>query len=225
MLVVSILKRGRGFSEENEILLSMGLGDYDHVCVTDILKIDGIKTVPMKNQWPRWWSKMNLFDPDHPVIGDQDILYIDIDSLVCGDITPLMKNNNFTALTDFYYGNETDKPMASGVMFIPTDCKHIVWDRWIRNPSYYMTRDMPLAKRGDQGFIGECFDLAGIKVKRWQDILPNYVISYKKDVACEGMLGYHNRRSKGNGKIPEGTRVVCFHGLPRPWEINLNDLF
>lgn len=60
----------------------------------------------------------------------------------------------------------------------------------------------PLWKRGDQEFIQEMIDPK--RVRFWQDEFPRQVVSYKVD--CE----------KG---LPSQAHVVCFHGRPRPNEV------
>ena len=54
------------------------------------------------------------------------------------------------------------------------------------------------------------------------DIIPDdgRVISYKRDIACSGMPGFHNVRSKGDGTVPVSASLVSFHGLPRPWDVD-----
>jgi hypothetical protein len=53
------------------------------------------------------------------------------------------------------------------------------------------------------------------KAARWQDVLPGQVVSYKIHVQLDPKKGKHI----GNGLVPAGTRVVCFHGQPRPWAV------
>lgn len=42
----------------------------------------------------------------------------------------------------------------------------------------------------------------------------------KSYVAAPGMPGWHVRRSLGDGNIPPDTDVLCFHGYPRPWDLD-----
>ncbi len=224
MIVVSVLKQGKGYGAENARMLHYHMGDYENVCLTDIPSIDGVDTLKMETPWEGWWSKLNLFNPDHPLIGDQDIFYLDIDSVICGDITPLFNQKTFTALTDFYQEGNPHPPMASGVMYIPVEQKELVWNEWHGHETKIMAENHPMPHHGDQGFIARCFEKNRKKVDRWQDVAPNKVISFKKDVAKEGDPGFHNRRSKGNGLIPEEAVILCFHGKPRPWDIDVNKL-
>lgn len=79
----------------------------------------------------------------------------------------------------------------------------------IRTPPYH----------GDQGFIGRiCQD-----AERWQNILPGRIISYKANIAAPKMIGFNPELydGTGNGKLPDGVSIVCFHGSPRPWNTAL----
>ncbi len=70
----------------------------------------------------------------------------------------------------------------------------------IRTPPYH----------GDQGFIGRiCQD-----AERWQNILPGRIISYKANIATPKMIGFNPELydGTGNGKLPDGASIVCFHG-------------
>lgn len=98
MIIVSVLKQSKDFTTKHAQWLHKQLKGYDSVCLTDALKIKGVNTAPLLYDWPGWWAKLELFNPLHPVLGNEDILYIDIDSVVVGDITPLttMKKNNIT---------------------------------------------------------------------------------------------------------------------------------
>ena len=68
---------------------------------------------------------------------------------------------------------------------------------------------MRLYKRiGDQGFIRETI---GESCLRWQNILPqNYITSLK----------VHCRQ-----QTPQETSIICYHGRPRPHEINWSEKF
>ena len=147
--------------------------------------------IELKHGWPVWWSKMELFRPD---IGD-DILYFDLDTLIVGDLKDIASVRSLTMLSDFYQGYP-----ASGVMYLPWFERAEVWRRWIKCPDRHRTEQ---GGNGDGGFLRYVF---GKRPARWQDEVPGQIVSYKKDV-------------KGNG-IPENARVICFHGRPRPRDLN-----
>ena len=156
--------------------------------------------VPLQHGWPGWWSKMELFRPDL----SGDILYFDLDTVIVGDLSEFKVLSAPTMLSDFYW---PERP-ASGVMFLPESCRRKVWNRWIESPDRHM---VACGRLGDQKFIGDALG----PVRRFQNVLPGRIVSYKAHVQRKGA----HRRATGNGTVPAGASVVCFHGRPRPWGI------
>ena len=56
---------------------------------------------------------------------------------------------------------------------------------------------------GDSRFLES---IVGAKTKRWQDMFPGQLVSYKKHVR--------------GGPLPEGARLVSFHGRPDPEDVD-----
>ncbi|MBC7282568.1 hypothetical protein [Hoeflea sp.] len=147
----------------------------------------------MINGWPGWWSKIETFLIQGPV------LYMDLDTTVIGDLSPLLtvaETHKFVALRDF---NPSQRQMGSGLMAWSGDMRRI-YDEFAAAPAAHMKRCTTSQAWGDQGFI----EPLTLDREYWQDLLPGAVVSWKKH--C------------GSG-VPEGARVICFHGKPRPWEI------
>lgn len=162
------------------------------VCIT-LDDVPWVPTIRPRHDWPGWWSKLNLFDPE---LIPGDLLYLDLDTVVLGDLAPLERVGSTTMLSDFYH---PQRP-ASGLMYIAQGDKAAVWSAWLKDPEAHMRRCVTTQCWGDQGF------LAGVLTpKRWQQILPGAVVSYK----------VHCRQS-----VPPDAVVVCFHGQPRPWSVN-----
>ena len=222
-VIVSVLKQGPEYGVNEAQFLHNQLKDYDAVCLSD-LTIPGVRSFKLQHNWPGWWSKLELFNPDGPLAGE-DLLYIDIDTLITGDLTELIAKREqageMVMLTDFYNEKVSTKPPASGVMFIPADIKPFIWSQWLDyGPKKAMDTFIKPPRSGDQGFIGSVIP----NVARWQEQHPGEILSYKKDVAAKGMVGYHNVRSEGNGRIPHAAKIVCFHGKPRPWHVDYQQL-
>ncbi len=103
--------------------------------------------------WPGWWSKLELFNPEHPDIGSSDLLYIDIDTVITGDIRPLCNLDKFSMLSDFGSVDPLKAPPASGLMFIPCSRKkYKAWEAFNRNPEHIISRPRVPPFHGDQGF-------------------------------------------------------------------------
>lgn len=217
MKIVSVLRTGPEYDERHARFLhgqldAMGL---QSICMTNLPAIADVATVPLADpDLHGWWSKMELFNPDGP-LGNDDLFYIDIDTLIIGDILPLIEaarsQPGITMLSDFF----DPQCAASGLMFIPASEKRQVWRAWCRNPYWFMVRHRRGCRGGDQGFIAE----HARRINRWDELCPGSVVSYKKHIAAPGDVGYRAGLSAGDGSVPADAAIVCFHGKPRPWEL------
>lgn len=185
---VTVLRSGGEYKPEHAQQLAKQVPGL--VCLSDV-EIPGVPTKKLQHDWPKWWSKMELFGP----LFDTDILHIDLDTVVLGDITPFLKVGKTTMLDDFYYPGT----LASGLMYIHQDDKAKVWKEFTKDPSGIMAKYTKPPLIGDQGFLNSV-----LKAQIWQEVLPKAVVSYK--VHCQD-------------GVPSGTSIVCFHGKPRPWEV------
>jgi len=161
------------------------------VVLTDMELETKWEVIPLAYKWPGWWSKLELFSPDLDFLGD--ILYFDLDTTVVGSLAEIAAERRLTLLEDFF----RPAKLGSGLMHLPVEERSIIWDRWMASPESHMRKF-----RGDQEFIAPIL-LANWEVRRWQQVLPGQVVSYKVHVPIK--------------RIPEDVRVVCFHGRPRPW--------
>lgn len=160
------------------------------VCITDA-EVPGVDTVKPKHDWPGWWCKLSAFDPD--LIPD-NLLFIDLDTVVLS--LEGLDVGKSAMLTDFYYPSRP----GSGLMYIERRHKSQVWQEWLRDPQGHMQRCQTKEHWGDGGFLRDVFPH-----KRFQDLIPNAICSYKADL---------------KGKRPPGSaKIICFHGQPRPWHV------
>lgn len=187
---ICVLKSGGEFTAEHVQRLAGQVAGL--VCLSDV-EVPGVKTIPMLHNWPKWFSKFELFRPD--IKGD--LLYFDLDTVVVGDISELRAANQTTMLSDFYRPHLP----ASGLMYLKEHDRQKVWDYWIKAPAKHMARAITRECWGDQGILRE---VLGDEVARWEEQAPGAAVSYK--VHCK------------NG-LPSGAKVVCFHGNPRPWDV------
>lgn len=137
----------------------------------------------------RWPGWWSKMGAFDPSLIPGDVLLIDLDTVVLG--LPEMPART-TVLSDFY------KPalMGSGFMFLEEADRARVWRAWMRDPNGHMQRCRTRLCWGDQGFLQPHIG----RSPRW----GSEVRSYK--VHCRGA-------------VPAGTKVVAFHGKPRPWAV------
>lgn len=191
MVIACVLKSGGDYTPEHVRTLKAMcrrklplMGNF--YCLTD-MAIPGVHTIPLRRNWPGWWSKLELFRPG--VFGpDEPIMYLDLDTLVLDRFALTPARGEFWMLKDWC------KPrFASGMM------------AWRGDFSFLFTRmpAHPDPQDGDQEYIYAGLMAAGVVPK----VIQRHVnaVSYKKH--CD----------KGRG--PKGAQVVCFHGKPRPWQV------
>lgn len=208
MIIATVLRSGGEFTPDHVRWLHSQLPKrLSAVCFSDV-PITGIETIPLLERWPAYWAKMELFRPEI----NEDIFYLDLSTVITGDITDILSNERLTMMRDFMFPHS----LGSGLMRIPQECKARVYDAFAAHPGYHMARCATPQIRGDQGFLGKM--LTG--VSRWQNLYPGQILSYRANVV-------HRSRSKwaeyglsrGNGSLPNDARIVCFHGHPRPWDV------
>ena len=206
--VACVLRSGGEYKPEHVVSLYRGvqrhwdisrLGYLYMICLTDVPFLQfGVACIPLVGGWPGWWSKMELFRPD--LRGD--LFYLDLDTVVVGSLGEVASVGQPTILRDLFHRDVPCRQglVGSGLMYLPEVVRPSIWRDWIRDPNACMRKHQA---RGDQAFIEEH---AG-GWARWQDVLPDQVISYKVHV------------QPNKGRVPDKARVVCFHGRPRPWQV------
>ena len=191
--VACVLKSGGDYDVEYVERLQRGVAEYlpgaRFVCLSDVEV--PCERIPLEYDWSGWWSKMELCRPD--IKGD--LLYLDLDTIVTGDLKPLFGIRHLAMLSDFYHPER----LASGVMLLPEKAREWAWNHWTNGPEEHIER---VGRYGDQMVFAEAFEPHVVRI---QDAVPGKVVSYK--VHCR------------NG-VPEGASLVCFHGKPRPRDVN-----
>ncbi len=167
-----------------------------------------------------WWNKLYLFSNAMPFNYGDRILFIDLDTVITGNIDDIMliDNTDIVVLRDFYTGYAKtvvgNDNVGSGLMSWKHGRYPHIWDTFIENPDAAIEEVMP---HGDQKWVQK---IAHRRVY-WQDVLPDQVVSYKVHCA-DGLPGdariicYHGKPS-----IPEsettGVNVFGWHVPPSPW--------
>jgi hypothetical protein len=163
------------------------------VCVTD-----APETVPnwvgVKNCPPGikgWWAKISLFKPGMFDLGER-IVAIDLDTIITGDLSEIAGYDGcFAGIRDFYYPAR----LQSAIMAWEAGSLNHIWTAWDEGGR------LQFDPRGDQCWIEKMQPEPDF----FQDFAPGQIVSFKAD--CWRV-----------GRVPEGARVVCFHGRPRPHE-------
>lgn len=154
--------------------------------------------LPLRYDWPGWWSKLELCRPEI----EGDVFFMDLDTVVLGPVEEFTRPRPTTFLSDFYRPAQ----LQSSVMYLTAADRAYLWKRWTNDPAahiaYYATKRAGF--NGDQNFMEA---VLGQNVARWQDTPDRTpVCSYKVDVV-------------GKGHVPMTGGLIVFHGRPRPWDV------
>lgn len=204
--VACVLKTGGEYYPEHVALLKDGVAEnlpqpHRFICLTDTPKaLDDVETVELENStWNRWWPIIEAYRIPPPV------LFFGLDTIITGDLSGVVhaaRNHGILVLEDVY---RRGGHIQNSVMSWSIDMRW-VYDSFMSDPGLYMRK-----YRGDQDYLEAA--LTGFEqpfFKFWQDALPGQLASFKVDIV-----------EKGLEEPPQGTRVVFFHGHPRPWQQQL----
>jgi hypothetical protein len=200
LTVACVLKSGGIYDATWVSRLAAGVArhlpiEYRFVCLSDVAV--PCERIPLEHDWPGWWSKIELFKLQGPV------LFFDLDTVIVGDLEEIAgfaRTIDFMMLRDFYAADH----FGSGVMsWFGTDRTRDLYKIFAKDPEANIAARR--TRMGDQAYIEETF---ARKIWAWQDFVGDQIVSYK--VHCR------------NG-IPLNARVVCLHGPPKFADMPVND--
>ncbi len=196
MRIVTVCRSGGAFGWDHVEALKQQCARYapgvEFVCLSD-----DHRGTPMQHKWPGWWSKIEIFTLPGPC------LYMDLDTVIVDNLGPLLEiahTRPFTVLRDFNHPNRGEVQSSVMAWNADNDTLGRLYTRFRCHPRHHMADNNEARWWGDQGFIERYAE----GWEFWQDCLPGALVSYKKQ-CLDG--------------VPDGARVVVFHGKPRPWEV------
>jgi hypothetical protein len=190
LTIATVLKSGGDFKAEHVLAIRDMCSKFmpEHRFVCLSDVEVDCEVIPMEFDWPKWWPKFELFRQSGP------LLYIDLDTVIVGDCSELLSaasGKRFVILRDFSY--PTSNRFGGGLIYWKDDMR-FVFDEFVRKPNFKGRDDMHLETV-----------IPMEMVTFWQDIVPeNPIVSFKKSVR--------------NRSVPDGCKIICFHGPPRPWQ-------
>lgn len=152
----------------------------------------GVIALPLATEWGGWWSKINLFTP---TLLTGPTLYMDLDTLVTGDLTPLVRTEPGITMVKDFYGPGM---MNSSTMAWVGDFSAI-WHAFNSDPAGIARHydRLPGSRVGDQGFIHDTLKAANTPIDTFDS---THVVSLKT----------HARNAP-----PPDARIVSFNGRPK----------
>lgn len=183
--------------------------DVRVLCVTDEPEgIDAsVEIVPAWNDFatvpsphgahqPSCYRRLRAFDPAIGAVFGERFVSMDLDCVIVGDMTPVWERDE-----DFVIWSDTGpKTLYNGSMFLMTaGARPQVWTDF--DPDSSPMRSKSAGFWGsDQGWISYRL---GPGEATW--------------TLADGVVSYSNHVMTGNGRLPDGARVVFLHGRHDPW--------
>jgi len=165
------------------------------VCFTDSEEKLSCETIPLTENLPGWWSKLELFK-----VYRGRVVYFDLDTMIIANIDKLL---NYTGpmlmMRDTLHSGQTPpdpREWNSSIM---------AWSlppQFIFPPAEVLQCLRTSPSGGDQEYIAAKLKHAKMNINAAQDLVN--VASYR--IQCKD-------------GVPDGTQIVHFHGNPRPHEI------
>lgn len=220
--VVICMKWGKGYAPDYVNVLESAVKKhlkepYRFVCLTDDDDgiSDDVECYPIpdmglteSNAGFGAWQKVSIFKPDlYGLTGRA--LFIDLDSMICDDLAPM-----FDIEGDLVMIKEWKRPIdkiklnppvrgASGVLAFDLGSLPHLFDNFVQNRET-LTREI----RNDQRYLWK-FQKS---IAFWP---ATDVISFKRHLMRAPIIN----RFLPPKTVPNGTRILAFHGRPRPAEI------
>lgn len=159
---------------------------HPFVCLSD-RAVPGVDAIVLEYGLPGWWAKMELFRPG---VFDGPVLYLDLDTLLVGDVRHIAERpTKWAMISDFYVPELAE----SGVMaWEPGPHTERIWEQFIRNPAGNMG-----TYRMDGRFIR---DHAPERPERLNRVFEGEIVSFKVSARA---------------RCPAEARIVCAHGKPK----------
>lgn len=162
MVIACVLRSGGDFGPEHVQWLAKQVPGV--VCLSDVA-VPGVETIPLRTDWPGWWSKMEMFGPSL----EGDVLMMDLDVVVLS-LPDIPKGT--TVLRDWL----EPSVMNSSLMFVTERDRAKVWAAFNADPAGHMARYTRWPSLGDQAFLQTVIGSA----QKWDDSIRSYKVHCRK---------------------------------------------
>ncbi len=169
-------------------------------CVTDRTVVEGWQVITPPEVFCSWWDKLWLYSDCMPA---GPLLYLDLDQVITGDITEIV-TECLKHPVSCYADHLGWEGVKLGTAFLTFEAGSLktVFDAFYADKEAIMDR---FANGGDQVYVGR--QLNPESIYYFNEHFPSGTVkSYRLDDVETGGIG------------PE-TRIVNFHGYPKPADI------
>lgn len=206
LTVACVLKSGGIYNAEWVRKLRDGVAKhltlpYRFVCLSDVDV--PCERIPLANDWPGWWSKINLFRPD---LFDGPTIYFDLDTVIVGSLDAIAEYpHSFTMAHEFYRPHL----LCSTAMAWSGDYSFL-YTTFAKDPirlAHFYDKTLPSGRIGDQAFIEDCLhDTEFQGADTFRDLFGERSIASYKVHECQIAP-------------PADAAAVSFHGFPKPHDL------
>lgn len=199
--VVCVLRSGGDYDEEYVIKLKNAVKRnatkrIDFVCISDVpINDPEIRNENLISDFPGWWSKVEMFRSE--LYRTEYALYIDLDTVILQNIDSIFSPTGiFASIVPWNTARRKNGEIASGIMLFKTSELRFIYEEF----SMGLISDY----KGDQDYILESLREHNIPKTTLPKMIHG-IKSYKRDILRYGM--------------DISSRIICFHGKPRPRDI------
>lgn len=179
-MFVCVLRSGGIYTPKHVERLQKQL-DRPLTCLSDLkFTMDGVKVLPLFHSFPGWWSKIEIFRLQGPIV------YLDLDVDISGNPDELY-TKEFTMWVDPLYPTGFNSSVMSWSK-TPTNIYH----KFLTSPDKFQRAFKTWPKAGDQGFIQEYAP----EVKGYSEGLIRSYRAYVKDHGIDDntvVVAYHGK--------------------------------
>ncbi len=183
---------------------------FEFACITDDTQGIECRTIPLWDDLaavpnphgqrePSCYRRLKLFSHEARELVGERVLWIDLDMVLTGDVTPLLDRSEDVVLLP------TDSPNipVNGSMVLLTPGAHAeVWDSFDPEASPKLARKAG-CYGSDQGWLGYC--------------LKDKAALWSPGPGGDGIYYFGQHLRSMGGRLPEDARIVSFHGRGSPW--------
>jgi hypothetical protein len=164
------------------------------VALTDIT-VSGVDCIQLKNDWPGWYSKLELFSLLEP-----PCFYLDLDTVIVGDVTHLATCPHAFITTSFRSPKRNKPCVNTSIMAWNRDLSAL--PRLFKTaPEKFMAHHVSNESWVDQGFVQE----HAYPDALFEEQFPGQILSFRNDLR--------------QGDPTPDCRIVLFHGKPKPQDV------
>lgn len=208
--LITVLRSGGRYNPSWVERLARGarrfVDDIDRVvCLTDYDRpIEGVETVALRHNWPKWWSKFEAFRQD--ICGNVNVL-CDLDTLFMKTATGLTSGEEPIAMEDHFLKGRLSTALMS---WRGTELSFL-YDQFKERAAQWMQPgscgDVPNSVQGDQVVVDHLLRRSGRLPKFYQQHHPALLNFYDSNKDNEGPILIFIGDAKPDNAIPSVKRA------------------